>query len=93
MASSLRNLGRHDEALRHIHAAQERYPDSLGIAAFAALIEHDAGHADQALGRLIATIAGVSTDGDVERYRRALTAYGVALAEGPGQHPADPAGT
>ena len=83
LASSLRAVGRFADGLEHIESARARYPESVGIAAFAALIDHDAGHADRALGRLVAMIAGVSTDADVERYRRSLTAYGAALADRP----------
>lgn len=75
LASSLRNLGRHEEALAVVLDVSRRYPESVGVAAFRALVEHDAGHPSQALRELLATVLATSTDPDVELYRRALTAY------------------
>ena len=39
MASSLRAVGRFADGLEHIESARARYPESVGIAAFAALID------------------------------------------------------
>jgi cyanophycin synthetase len=79
LASSLRNLGRHDQALAVVEDVASRYPESVGVAAFRALVTHDAGAPTQALRDLLATVVSTSTDQDVERYRRALTAYATAL--------------
>ena len=79
LAVALRDLGRVDEARSHAVAARERHPESLGIAAFAALVEHDAGDAAGALGRLLGVIAATSTDADVERYRDELSAHATEL--------------
>ena len=79
LASSLRNLGRHDEALAVVEDVAARYPESVGVAAFRALVTHDAGEPTLALRDLLATLVTTSTDPDVERYRRALTAYATEL--------------
>ena len=79
LASSLRNLGRHEEALEVVADVSARHPESLGVAAFRALVEHDAGHPTAALRELLCTVVATSTDADVERYRRALTAYAEEL--------------
>jgi cyanophycin synthetase len=79
LASSLRNLGRPDEALGVVADVSARHPESLGVAAFRALVEHDAGHPTAALRELLCTVVATSTDPDVERYRRALTAYAEEL--------------
>ncbi|CCH79658.1 Cyanophycin synthetase (fragment) [Nostocoides japonicum T1-X7] len=79
LASSLRNLGRVEEAVRLLDDVAAEHPDSLGIAAFRALALHDAGRSDEALSVLIGTVAATSTDPDVARYRRSLTAYGKDL--------------
>jgi cyanophycin synthetase len=79
LASSLRNLGRHEEALAVVDDVSQRYPESVGVAAFRALVEHDAGQPTQALRRLLGTVVATSTDPDVERYRRALTAFAQSL--------------
>ncbi|NLJ53476.1 MAG: tetratricopeptide repeat protein [Intrasporangiaceae bacterium] len=79
LASSLRNLGRLEDALAHLDAAVQSHPDSLGIAAFHALARHDAGESTGALRDLLLTIARTSADPDVERYRRAIRAYAETL--------------
>ena len=81
LASTLRNLGRLDEAREHVDAAVAEVPDSLGAQAFRALILHDAGEPTAALRGLLQAIAGTSTDTDVARYRRALTAYAESLGD------------
>ncbi|MGL4176870.1 MAG: tetratricopeptide repeat protein [Dermatophilaceae bacterium] len=75
LASSLRNLGEHEASREVIAEAAGRHPDSLGIAAFRALVEHSAGDPAGALRGLLATLAAASTDADVARYRRAIAAY------------------
>ena len=75
LASSLRNLGEQERAVGVIEEASRAYPDSLGIAAFRALIVHDAGEPTDALSHLLGVIAATSADPDVERYRRALAGY------------------
>ena len=79
LASSLRVLGRHEEAAAVIEDVAARHPESLGVAAFRALVQHDAGRTTEALRDLLTTVVATSTDGDVERYRRALTAYAADL--------------
>ena len=79
LASSLRNLGRLAEAAEVVDEALARHPDSLGVAAFRALVHHDATGPTPALAALLATLAATSTDPDVVRYRRALAAYAAEL--------------
>jgi cyanophycin synthetase len=79
LASSLRNLGRLDQAVALVDDVAARHPDSLGAAAFRALVRHDAGQPTQALAELLAAVAAGSTDPDVVRYRRALSAYAAEL--------------
>ncbi len=80
LASSLRNLGRATEGLVVLDDAARRHPDSLGVAAFRALVQHDAGNPSQALADLLTAVAATSSDPDVVLYRRALTAYAAELA-------------
>ena len=51
LASSLRNVGRVDEAVAVIDDLAARHPDSLGVAAFRALVHHDAGGRRARAGR------------------------------------------
>jgi cyanophycin synthetase len=79
LASSLRVLGAHAEAVEVIDEAAAAHPDSVGIAAFRALVRHDAGDATGALADLVATVAATSADPDVDRYRSALARYAAGL--------------
>jgi len=81
LASSLRNVGRLDEALAVVEDVTARHPDSLGAAAFRALVRHDAGGATEALSELLVSVAATSGDPDVVRYRRALAAYAAQLRD------------
>ena len=82
LASSLRNVGEYDEALRLLDELTAERPESVGIAGFRALVLHSAGRSGEALGSLLAAVAHGSTDEDVLRYRRSLTAYGEELVTG-----------
>lgn len=78
LASSLRVLGRLDEAGAVLDEEVARHPGSLGAAAFRALVQHDAGD-PAALRDLLLALVTTSTDEDVVLYRRALTAYAEEL--------------
>ena len=79
LASSLRNVGGHDEAVRLLDELARDRPESIGIAAFRALALQSAGRPEEALGSLLAAVAHESMDEDVQRYRRSLTAYAADL--------------
>ena len=79
LASSLRNVGRAAEGLVVLDDAARRHPDSLGVAAFRALVQHDADSASRALADLLTAVAASSSDPDVVHYRRAITAYAAEL--------------
>lgn len=79
LASSLRTVGRLDDAVRVIDDVAARHPQSLGIAAFRALVHHDAGRPTEALADLLGAVTANSTDPDVVRYRRPLAAYAAEL--------------
>lgn len=80
LASSLRNVGRHDEAVTLLDELALERPESIGIAGFRALALHSAGRSAEALGSLLSVVAHESMDEDVLRYRRSLTAYAEDLA-------------
>jgi cyanophycin synthetase len=80
LASTLRNVGRLEEARELVDEVTVRHPDSLGVAAFRALVMHDQGD-PATLRDLLTVIATTSTDDDVARYRRSLTAYARSLGD------------
>ncbi|KRE41396.1 tetratricopeptide repeat protein [Knoellia sp. Soil729] len=80
LASSLRNLGQHEEAVELLDELAVERPESIGVAGFRALALQSAGRADEAVATLLAAVAQGSLDEDVMRYRRSLTAYAADLA-------------
>ncbi|MDF8264017.1 tetratricopeptide repeat protein [Luteipulveratus flavus] len=74
-ASSLRHLGRGEEALEVLEVAAADRPDSPAVACFRALVLHDLGRDPEASRELLETVVRHSTDADVENYRGALTRF------------------
>ena len=81
LASSLRVLGRHRDAVTVVEEVATAYPDSLGVAAIRALVHHDAGDPTGALAGLLGAVAATSADPDVARYRAAIAGYAAELVE------------
>jgi cyanophycin synthetase len=81
LASSLRNLGSHEEAVDLLDDLASQRPESIGIAGFRALALHSAGRSAEAVGSLLAAVAQGSMDEDVLRYRRSLRAYADELTQ------------
>ncbi|MDO5503913.1 MAG: tetratricopeptide repeat protein [Actinomycetia bacterium] len=79
LAGALHRVGQLDRAREVIEEASAAYPDSLGIAAFRALVEHDAGESTVALSDLLLAITATSADPDVERYRGEIQRAAAAL--------------
>ncbi|MGC5166644.1 tetratricopeptide repeat protein [Luteimicrobium sp. DT211] len=73
LASSLRNVGRPDEAVAVLRDERRERSDDLDaqLDAFLALALADAGHAREGVGVAVAALGGV-----VQRYHRSLVAYG-----------------
>ena len=74
LGSSLRNVGRIDEAVALLEDARRDYPDFRPLRAFLALALNSAGRPEDALSELLNAIAD---EGD---YERSLRAYAAALA-------------
>ena len=73
--STLRNVGRLDDAIQTLRGAIARHPDDPALDLMLALSLLDAG--DPGAASIEALGAGLKpdADGSIERYRRALTAY------------------
>jgi len=71
LGSSLRNVGRIDDAVALLEEARREYPDFRPLRAFLALALHSAGRPDDALAELLNATAD---EGDYERSLRAYAA-------------------
>jgi tetratricopeptide (TPR) repeat protein len=73
LGSSLRNVGRVDEAVTLLENARREFPEFRPLRAFLALALHSAGRDRDALRELLETIA------DEGEYQRSLRAYAAEL--------------
>jgi tetratricopeptide (TPR) repeat protein len=73
--STLRNVGRADEAVAILAEAVQTYPDYPALHAFLALALFSAGHPRAALAAMLGTALDVSRPGVFDGYERALTEY------------------
>jgi tetratricopeptide (TPR) repeat protein len=80
LGSSLRNVGRADDAVAVLDDACARFPDDAALALFRALALASAGRCRQALGETIRLAAARIDADEVVRYRRALDLYADELA-------------
>ena len=72
--STLRNVGRHDDAIAILGQAALAHPDHAALRAFLALALHAAGHATLALATML-DAALASSPTAFAPYRRALASY------------------
>lgn|SRR5689334_3959511 len=72
--STLRNVGRVDEAVAILAAAVEKYPDYPALAAFLALALASAGHPRPALATMLGVVLDVHA-GRLDGFERALADY------------------
>jgi tetratricopeptide (TPR) repeat protein len=78
LGSSLRNVGRIDEAVALLQDARREFPEFRALRAFLALALHSAGRDREALRELLETIA------DEGEYERSLRAYAAEVTAVPG---------
>jgi tetratricopeptide (TPR) repeat protein len=80
LGSSLRNVGRHEEAVRVLRAAVAEFPDHAPLRAFLALALHSHGEGREAMVSLLDVALRYAPIG---RYARALGEYRDMLARSP----------
>lgn len=73
--STLRNVGRADEAVVHLGEAVMASPEDPALRAFLALALHSAGHSRLALATMLETALSASRPGAFRGYERALLSY------------------
>jgi cyanophycin synthetase len=81
-ASTLRNLGDHERALRLLDEVEVTHPGNVAAAAFRALVLVDAGRSGDAVADLVDSLVDHATDEDAAAYRRSLHAYAARLRSG-----------
>jgi predicted Zn-dependent protease len=75
LGSTYRNVGRLGDALALLQRGVHDYPGNEAMRCFLALAHLSAGNANESLALAFDVILATSQSADVERYRRALTAY------------------
>jgi Flp pilus assembly protein TadD len=78
--STLRNLGRFDEAVSVLRGADEQFPGHDSIVAFLALALTSAGRCEEAVGRLIVLAVDRIGGEDLRDYQWALRNYAAELS-------------
>jgi cyanophycin synthetase len=81
-ASTLRNLGDHERALRLLDEVEVTHPGNVAVAAFRALVLVDAGRSGEAVADLVDAMVDRTADEDAVAYRRSLHAYAERLRSG-----------
>jgi cyanophycin synthetase len=81
-ASTRRNLGDHEEALRLLDEVDVTHPGNVAVAAFRALVLVDVGRAGEAVADLVDSLVDHAADEDAAAYRRSLHAYASRLRTG-----------
>jgi predicted Zn-dependent protease len=74
-ASTLRVLGRDEEAGQVFAAAVEQFPDFPALRVFQAMHFYDLGQGTEALAQVIRVLVASCDERSIRRYRRALSAY------------------
>jgi cyanophycin synthetase len=81
LGSSLRNVGRVEEAVAVLDDACARHPDHEALRLFRALALSSSGRCPEGLAEALRVAVGLAADGtSVDRYRRALMEYADQLA-------------
>jgi cyanophycin synthetase len=78
-ASTLRNLGDHDGALRLLDDVDVTHPGNVAATAFRALVLADTGRSADAVASLIDALVDRAADEDAAAYRRSLKRYAAQL--------------
>jgi tetratricopeptide (TPR) repeat protein len=81
LGSTLRCLGRYDQALEVLEEGRLTCPPGHEFVAFAAMVKYNLGHPGEAMGDLLRTLAETSSDEHVRSYGRALRFYADHLDE------------
>jgi tetratricopeptide (TPR) repeat protein len=79
--STLRNLGRFDDAVAALRQADERFPGNASVKAFLALALNSAGRGPEAVQVLLTLALDRIDSDDLQHYQRALRYYAAELTK------------
>jgi tetratricopeptide (TPR) repeat protein len=74
-ASTLRTLGRYQEAVEAFRRGLAEFPGDNALRTFLAMALYNVGEHHAAMRTLLETLAATSSDGDIQRYRPAIEHY------------------
>lgn len=80
LGSTLRNLGKIDQASQVLESGRAQFPDLREFDVFLALVRHDQGRHGQALQLALTTLCDTADDPGITAYQRALRHYANQLA-------------
>lgn len=75
LGSTLRALGRYDEAVETLEGAVEQFPEHLPLRVFRALAHYNSGRHKAATEELLRLLVATTCDEDISRYEAALDLY------------------
>jgi cyanophycin synthetase len=87
-ASTLRNLGDHDGALRLLDDVDRTHPGNVAATAFRALVLADSGRSGDAVANLLDALVERAADEDAVAYRGSVKRYAAELRTGQPSHSA-----
>jgi tetratricopeptide (TPR) repeat protein len=79
LGSTLRALGRYDEAVATLRRGLDETPDDAALRTFLAMALYNTGACREAVATLLVLLAASSADTEVRRYRRAIEFYAADL--------------
>lgn len=75
LGSTLRALGRYEEAVETLESAVERFPEHLPLRVFRALAHYNTGRHKAATEELLSLLVATTADEDISKYEAALDLY------------------
>jgi tetratricopeptide (TPR) repeat protein len=75
LGSTLRTLGRYQEASAVLHEGIAAFPEAGELRVFMAMVDYNLGHTKRAFEALLALVAETSEDQGIRSYRKAISFY------------------
>lgn len=75
LASTLRCLGKYDQALDYFKQTIAEYPDAVEVKPFYAMCLYNLGRAHEAVSILLKLLLSTTDSGEIRQYQRAISLY------------------